>query len=100
MKAVRTALRRYLLLNKRILKRLSFILILAAVPVMVAAIGLVSQQQNGVVSVALAAEDPDDPLAAEIIGQLADDDGGIGTGGAEPADSPLGGSPGHGTAGE
>ena len=77
MKDIVTALRRYLLLNKRILKRASFILILAAVPVMVAAIGVISEQQNGVVNIALAAEDQNDRTASEIIETLAADGSGI-----------------------
>lgn len=77
MKKIFIAVRRCLLLNKRLLKKPSFLLILAAVPVLVAAVGIISEQHSGIVSVALSAYDPDDHLSAEIIEKLSSDENGV-----------------------
>ena len=77
MRYVRSAVLRYYLLNKRLFRKLSFILILCAVPVMVAAMSIISEQHGGVVTVALAQTDPDDPISSEIVADLADDASGV-----------------------
>ena len=64
---------RFLLLNKRLFKKISFLLILLAVPVMVLAVEIISKGQSGVVTIALAARDPADPTSAEIIDKLIND---------------------------
>lgn len=67
MKSIRNAAKWIFFLNKRLFKRAGFIIILCIVPVMILAMSIVSKQENGVVTVALAAEDPNDTDAKEII---------------------------------
>ena len=58
------------LLNKRLMKRLSFWLILAAVPLLVLALGLLAEQESGVATIAIYAEDEADPAAAAVLDRL------------------------------
>lgn len=67
MKNLKTAAKWIFFLNKRLFKRIGFIIILCVIPLMILAMNIVSQQDNGVVTVALAAEDPDDTDAAEVM---------------------------------
>lgn len=67
---VRQALKQYLLLNKRLFKRPSFIVILCLLPLLVAAMAFAAQSDSGIVSVSLARRDPADAKAAEIIEKL------------------------------
>ena len=60
----------FALMNKRLFKRVSFWLILAAVPLLVLALGLLAQQESGVTTVALYAEDEADPAAEAILARL------------------------------
>ena len=73
MGGVRKLFRRFLLLNKRLFKKTSFVLILCAIPVLVAAVSAVASQRGGIVTVALAAEDPDDAIARAVIDDLTSD---------------------------
>lgn len=77
MNYLKRAVVRAILLNKRLFKKISFLLILLAVPVMVLAVELISRGQSGIVTVALAAEDPADPIASEVIEKLVNDAGGV-----------------------
>ena len=58
------------LLNKRILKQPMFLVLLALVPVLVLGIHLISRNPGSLVMVALAPEDPEDPLSGEVIREL------------------------------
>ena len=54
---VRQALKQYLLLNKRLFKRPSFVVILCLLPLLVAAMAFAAQSDSGIVSVSLASRD-------------------------------------------
>ncbi|MBR4719303.1 MAG: hypothetical protein IKP31_03550, partial [Lachnospiraceae bacterium] len=60
--------RLFILLNKRILKKPSFIIILCLIPVMVFGLKLVSERESGIVRIALVNEGSDD--AGRIIDEL------------------------------
>lgn len=60
----------YILLNKRLFKKRSFLLILCLVPLLVAGMRLAAQQESGIVTVALCMKDPADELSAKVVGQL------------------------------
>ena len=71
---MRKPLRLFLLLGKRLYKKISFLLILLLIPAAVLALGLAAKEDSGFVTVALAAENPADPIAKEILdGFLAED---------------------------
>ena len=67
-------IRRYFLLNKRLFKKYSFLLILCLVPAMVGAMNIMSQEESGIVSIALCLKNPDDELAAGIIDEFMEKD--------------------------
>ena len=60
----------FVLLNKRLARRISFWLILAAVPLLVLALGLLAQQESGVATVAVYVEDETDPAATSMLERL------------------------------
>ena len=60
----------FVLLNKRLSRRISFWLILAAVPLLVLALGLLAQQESGVATVAVYVEDESDPASAAVLERL------------------------------
>ena len=60
----------FMLLNRRLMKRISFWLILAAVPLLVLALGLLAQQESGVATVAVYVEDETDPAATSMLERL------------------------------
>lgn len=62
------------LLNKRLLKKISFLLILCSIPLLVIAVNLMSKQEGGVVNIVLCAEDAEDDLAKDVIDNLLSDD--------------------------
>lgn len=61
----------FLLLNKRLYKKASFLLILLLIPVLVFGYGKLAQEESGVLTVALAQEG-DDPMAWEVMQELRD----------------------------
>lgn len=63
-------IKRYFLLNKRLFKKYSFLLILALVPFLVGGINLLSQEENGIVRIALCLKNPEDKLASGIVYEL------------------------------
>ncbi len=63
----------YLLLTKRLLKKPVFIIILVMIPVLVISLNLISKQDNGVLTIALAQEDSDDELSSEIVNSLTEE---------------------------
>lgn len=64
----------YILLNKRLFRKWSFLLILCLVPLLVAGLRLAAQQDSGIVTIALCMRNPQDELSARIIEQLKGDD--------------------------
>ena len=74
MNKIIAALRRFLILNKRILKKKAFLCILLLIPLSVASLAVVSRGDSGIITVALSAEDISDPVASEIIAELINDD--------------------------
>lgn len=60
----------YLLLNKRLLKKPTYLAILLLIPLLVALFQIAAQENSGVLSVALASQDPQDTFAAEFIEKL------------------------------
>ncbi|MDE7404773.1 MAG: hypothetical protein K2M81_06680, partial [Lachnospiraceae bacterium] len=62
--------KRYFLLNKRLFKKYSFLLILCMVPFLVGGMNLLSQEESGIVRIALCLKNPEDELAAGIVGNL------------------------------
>lgn len=64
----------YILLNKRLFKKWSFLLILCLVPLLVAGMRLAAQQDSGIVTIALCMRNPQDELSAQIVEQLKRDD--------------------------
>ncbi len=76
MKKISTFLRRYYILNKRLFRKISFAVILLLVPVLVAAMAIVSRNSDsGMLTVALAMRDDNDVIANEIVTKLSDDSG-------------------------
>lgn len=64
----------YFLLNKRLLKKCSFLLILCLVPILTAGVNILSQENHGIVRIVLCMQNPQDELAAGIIDELMDKD--------------------------
>lgn len=62
----------FLLLNKRLYKKISFILILLLIPVLVFSYGNVAQEDSGMLTIALA-QVGDDVMAANVIRDLAEE---------------------------
>ena len=61
----------FLLLNKRLYKKLTFVVIMLLIPVLVFGYSGMAQEESGIMTIALAQEG-DDPLAATIIQDLKD----------------------------
>lgn len=64
----------YFLLNKRLLKKYSFWLILCLVPLLVGGVNILSQEESGIVRIALCMQNPDDELAKGIVDRLISED--------------------------
>lgn len=73
MKKIRKLLLWYLLLNKRFLKKIGLWAILIIIPLLTVALNIVSLEDNGIISIALAAEDKNDKLVSNIISEIKDD---------------------------
>ena len=58
------------LLLKRLLRRPAYMAVLLLVPLFAVAIALFSRQESGVLTIALALEDPNDPAAQAAVGRL------------------------------
>lgn len=65
----------YLMNIKRLLKRISFIVLLLLIPVLILAMRFVSADGSGVLRIVLCCEDKDDEYAAEIADKLTDSSG-------------------------
>lgn len=64
---------KFWLLNKRLLKKYSFWMILCLVPALVAGIRLASREESGVARIAIYRENPRDELTAEVVRQLTEE---------------------------
>lgn len=62
--------RRYIILTKRMLKKLSFLLLLCAIPLMVWGMRQMSEQESGLITLALCAADRQDPDALHTIERI------------------------------
>lgn len=69
-KEAAAALRRMLLINKRLLKKPGFIAFLCLIPLLAGAASHMAQLDSGVLTIALTCEDPDDATANDIIESL------------------------------
>lgn len=63
----------FVLLNKRLYKKITFIGILLLIPVVVVVFNMSAQQPSGIVTVMLGIEDPNDPVTAAIVEKLEDE---------------------------
>lgn len=70
MKSLRKAFLFFFLLNKRLLKKYSFLVILAMIPALAAGLLLAAGEDSGVLHILLCAEDETDDLAKQVIGEL------------------------------
>jgi ABC-2 type transport system permease protein len=61
---------RYFLLNKRLFKKISFIILLCLVPVLVAAMRYAAKGDSSIFKIALYMENPDDKTASEMVKKL------------------------------
>lgn len=65
----------YLLLNKRLLKKYTFILILCMVPLLALGMRQTARQESGMLKIALCEEEASDELSARVIQNLIEDKG-------------------------
>ncbi|MBP3435367.1 MAG: ABC transporter permease [Clostridia bacterium] len=63
----------FLLLNKRLYKKATFVILLLLIPLMILALNVVAQQDSGFVTIALAQDDPADAVSSEIVSKLISD---------------------------
>ena len=63
----------FLLLNKRLYKKVTYVGILLLIPVLVLIFSLSTKQPGGVLTIVLAREDPTDPLASALVEELKSD---------------------------
>ena len=75
MKKLKTLFVRAFLLNKRLLKKVSFIVILCLIPLLTLAMTYLAKDESGILTITLYSEDLDDPLANEIMDKLLKDNG-------------------------
>ncbi len=72
---IKRILTRYYLLNKRLFKKYSFLLILCMVPLLVGGIRLLAREESGIARVVLCLPDPDDELAFQVAEELMGEEG-------------------------
>lgn len=70
MKKIKTVFLRALLLNKRLLKKPSFVLILCMIPLLTVSMVFFANEDSGILTVTLCAEDSSDELANAVIDDL------------------------------
>lgn len=71
MKKIRRVFLWLMMLNKRLLKKISFLIILCSIPLLVLGVNLMGKQESGILRVILCQEDADD-LSEKIVSQLLD----------------------------
>lgn len=64
----------FLMLNKRLYKKLSFIIILFLIPVLILTFSYVSKQDSGLLTIALAQVDKSDQISTDVINELQKED--------------------------
>ena len=64
----------FCMLNKRLYKKLSFIIILVLIPLAVLTMTIIANEESGFVHIVLAQHDPNDKLATQITDELLNDD--------------------------
>ncbi len=69
MKKVSRIFLRLILFNKRLLKKISFLIILCCIPLLVLGVNLMAKQESGILRVVLCQEDADD-LSEEIVADI------------------------------
>lgn len=69
MKKIRRMFLWLILLNKRLLKKISFLIILCCIPLLVIGVNLMAKQDSGVLTVVLCQEEPDD-LSGKIVSEI------------------------------
>ena len=74
MNKIITFFQRFLILNKRILKKKVFLFILLLIPLSVASLAIASTGDAGIITIALSAEDLTDPTASAVISDLTNSD--------------------------
>lgn len=72
---IRRMLTRYYLLNKRLFRKYSFLLILCIVPLLVGGIRLLSEEESGIARVVLCVTNPEDALASQVAEKLVSEEG-------------------------
>ena len=65
----------YLILNKRLLRKISFVLILCSIPIMALIVSLVSSYSSESLKIVLSSEDPSNEISAGIIDNLVSSSG-------------------------
>lgn len=70
MRGIRKAILYYVLLSKRFLKKLSFVLLLCAIPVLALCLRNISEQDSGMIRIALFMEDPEDETVRALVEEL------------------------------
>lgn len=60
----------FFLLNKRLYKKITFIIILLLIPVSVFALGIVAKEDSGIIKIALASKGDDEQVYADIVNDL------------------------------
>lgn len=70
---MKKCLRWFFLLSKRLYKKTTFLALLVLLPILVLGYSTAAQEDSGVVTIALAMEDPQDPLAYQIVQDLTAD---------------------------
>ena len=74
MKNLKMIFIRSLLLNKRLLKKISFILILCLIPVLTLAMTFFSNEESGILNIVLCCENESDSLARDIVDDILSND--------------------------
>lgn len=75
MKNIFLALKRAMILNKRLLKKPSFLAVLLIVPLLVTLLGVAAKEESGIMTVVLAVQDTTDLTANAIVENLRKDSG-------------------------
>lgn len=75
MKKIRRIFSWCFLLNKRLFKKVSFLLILAVVPFLVVALTTAAQEDSGILTIALSQENPSDKEASAVVEKIIEDAG-------------------------
>lgn len=63
------------MLNKRLFKKVSFLLVLCLIPLLVVGMMLLAREESGILKIVLCSRDNDDVMANEIIDRLMNEDG-------------------------